>query len=581
MSSKLKTRLSLLAVTAAFAIGPGALTFNADNTTQLFAQEASSDRDANGLGILLDSPASATKHLSAGPINDALSLQAGVDATNIQTTTQTTQTTQKAARADENPFLPVQEEANLNIKDVQSSEPFSMGIMGTGSDVGATAATTGDAAAGEARNAAETEKAKVDETALQYYARTKDLKRLSADMRRLQQLYPDWRAPKDLFSEGPKIDEQPFWDLYKMGDYAAIRARIAQMQSSNPKWIPSDELLLKLQLGEARDMVYRAYDRGSWDEVISAAQSTEKLLVCDEMQVLWDVGEAFARVENYNRSFELYRYILDNCTDPKLRLSTVQKASSVLPPQGTIGLIALGKTTVDGGREFDDIAFNSTRRQLGEFIENGLFSETPANAEMERFVSFIKRKRSMQDANLVGWYFYSQREWAMAQTWFLQAARFERNPKSIEGVILTLRNLDETNDALAVSKRFAGLSPEIKTQYIEILSSSLTSKDSKHKVDADELAVMEEFVMENKSPLGAQALGWKYLADGERQTAAKWFTTSVEWKPTEGGVVGLAVLASREKNYARLADLKRQYEDEYKQLSEMKVYKKYKKRKRV
>jgi hypothetical protein len=415
-------------------------------------------------------------------------------------------------------------------------------------------------------------KPRVDDSALRYYAATKDLKRLGAEMRRLKTLYPDWQPPKDLFSPVASVSEQPLWEIYKTGNYAAVRAQIAQMQSTNPRWQPSDDLLYKLQLGETRSMIYRAYAQKRWNAVISVAQSYPPILVCTDMQVLWNVGESFAQMKDYAQSFDLYKYVLTNCDDPASRLATVQKASLVLPAKGITSLISLGKVMPDGSQEFENIGFDGVRRQIGEYIKDGDMAAAPTDEDLKRFVDFIQRTSSVNDAELMGWFFYTQQDWQLANSWFIQATQYQRTPKNIEGVILTLRNMERGDDALKVARRYLKASPEVAEQYIEIISESLTSKTPTVTLKDKELDDFEKIVVGNKSPLGAQALGWKYLSSGDKDKAKDWFTQSVGWKPTEGGVVGLAVLASRDKDYRVLSALKSEYRKDYASLDDFKIY---------
>lgn len=415
-------------------------------------------------------------------------------------------------------------------------------------------------------------KAKVDDSALRYYASNKDLKRLGAEMRRLKMLYPDWQPPKDLFSPVANVNEQPLWDIYKTGNYSAVRARIAQMQSSNPKWQPSDDLMQKLQMGETRSLIYRAYAQHRWQEVISTAQADPSILVCSDMQVLWNVGESFAQLRNYAQSFELYKYILTSCGDPAMRLATVQKAALLLPSEGMTSLISYGRIAADGTSEFENIGFDGIRRQIGEFIQHGDLSSVPSDEDLKRFVDFIQRTGSVADAGLIGWFFYAQEDWQMSNSWFIQAAQYERTPKNIEGVILTLRNLDRPEDALKVARRYLKASPGITKQYVEIVAESLTSEKPEITLKDKEFDGFEKIVADQKSALGAQALGWKYLNDGDKAKAKDWFTESVDWQPTEGGVVGLAVLASRAKDYKVLSSLKSEYLKDYASLDDFKIY---------
>jgi hypothetical protein len=264
---------------------------------------------------------------------------------------------------------------------------------------------------------------------------------------------------------------------------------------------------------------------------------------------------------------------LTNCDDAKQRLSTVQKASALLPPQGLTSLIAFGRTMPDGGTEFENVGFDGLRRQLGEFIQHGDFTSAPSDDDLKRFVDFVQRTGSSEDAGLIGWYFYSQEEWKTANSWFIQAAQYERTPKNIEGVILTLRNMEQPEDALKLARRYMKTSPEIAQQYIEVIASSLTADKPEVELKDKEIADFEKVVSDNKSALGAQALGWRYLNADDKEKAQVWFADSVAWKPTEGGVVGLAVMAARAKNYSALATLKAKYSKEYASLDDFKIYK--------
>jgi Tfp pilus assembly protein PilF len=412
----------------------------------------------------------------------------------------------------------------------------------------------------------------VDISALRYYASTRDLQRVGAELRRLKDLYPDWQPPKDLFTPTTAVDEEPLWKIYSTGNYAAVRASIARAQSVNPKWQPSDDLMAKLQLGETRSLISSAMAQSRWKDVISTAQALPSIMVCGEMQVQWNVAEAFARLRNYADAFEVYRYILTGCDDQNHRLATIQKASLLIPPAGLQSLLALGRTTPEGYPEFENIGFDGIRRQIGTFIEHGDFAEMPASEEIERFVNFVQRTASVQDANLIGWYFYAQKEWSNANAWFTQAAKFERDPKSIEGVVLTLRQMEKTDEALKVARHYVKMTPDIARQYIEIVASQLTADKPAIAIDEAETKLFMDTVTSQKSALGAQALGWKYLAENDKAAAKVWFADSVEWQPTEGGVVGLAVLAARARNYQALSSIKANYGKSYAALQDFKIY---------
>lgn len=412
----------------------------------------------------------------------------------------------------------------------------------------------------------------VDVTALRYYASQRNMERVGAETRRLQSLYPGWEPPADLFAEPSTIDEQPLWDLFGAGKYLEERARIHELKEANPGWVPSADLMTKLEDAEARVAMGTAYSLGNWDQVIAIAQARSTVLVCSQIEALWQVGEAFARKGAYAPAFETYKYVLGTCSDPAIRLSTVQKASLVLPNVGTEALVMLGQPQPDGTTEFTSIGFDDLRRRLAENV-NDRFEAAPVMPnELERFVNYVQLSRQPDDIGLIAWYYYSQKEWDAAQAWFSLGNRVQRDVKFIEGLILATRAAGDDDEALAMASEFRDRSPELAQQYIElvaeILSDPLTSEDFPKR----ELKDYEELVEAEESALGAQAIGWRYIEDDNLKRANSWFERSMDWEVTEGGVIGRAVVASRLKNYKTLASLKATYGDEYVELDDFKVY---------
>jgi hypothetical protein len=415
-------------------------------------------------------------------------------------------------------------------------------------------------------------RSEVDETALRYYAQTRDLKRLGAELRRLKTLYPDWDAPEDLFDTPTNISEQPLWDIFGSGDFVRVRTEMAKLQSENPNWKPSQELLDKLALAETRKLMERSHAQRNWGQVVTLAEGSPQLMVCAEMNTMWITAEALAQSRDFARAFDLYKYIVTTCEDPIERLSTVQKASLLLPEAGTRSLVALGNILPDGTGEFDDVSFDLVRRKMGLIAQGNGPATALTMEELQRFSDYVQRSFSAADAELFGWFYYGQQSWEASYHWFVSATRMTTSPKSVEGVILTLRNLQHRDEALQLARQYATQTPELKKIYIELVSAGLTDQESPLSLDEAELKSFEDYIFEQKSALGAQALGWHRLETKETKEASRLFEQSVEWEATEGGVVGLAVLASRAKSWGRVAAIKKQYGEKFAALDDVKVY---------
>ena len=425
-------------------------------------------------------------------------------------------------------------------------------------------ANAGDAATTNTTSADTTqEEHKVDETALRYYASTQDLKRLGAELRRLKALYPNWETPENLFDPVTSVQEQPLWDIFATGNYAAVRAELSRLQTANPQWKPSKDLIGKLRLAEARKVIDRSYAQKNWRQVIEMGQQTPELLVCGSINVLWQVGEALAQTRDYARAFDLYKYILSTCPVPEQRLSTVQKAGLLLPEAGLQSLIALGSIMPDGASEFEALGFDPLRAKMGKIASSDPVAEPVSATELEIFSSYVQRVGSGSDAGLFGWYYYSQQDFDAAKAWFTAAMRLTNDPKNVEGVVLCLRNAGKPDEAMAFAKRYGKNDPLVTKEYIEIVAAALTSEKSETVISEQELGTFEKAVFATKSAIGAQALGWKKLGEKDTKGAKVLFEQSLAWGPTEGGVIGRAVIATRAKDRVTLASLKTTYAEKY------------------
>ncbi|MEQ4600043.1 MAG: hypothetical protein ABN488_20000 [Methylobacteriaceae bacterium] len=407
-----------------------------------------------------------------------------------------------------------------------------------------------------------------DDAALRYYASQRDMARVGAEIRRIKALYPGWQPPADLFSSGPKVDEQPVWDRYTAGDLAGANQILERLRTENEGWEPTEDLQTKLADALARDAIQKAAQAGAWPAVLTAAQGRPALLTCNSVDLLWSVAEAFGRTGNLARSFDAYSYVLKTCGDPAERLATIQKATAVLPAQGTQALMALGGVGPDGRGEFESLRYDALRGEMGR-VASKLTATLPDTAELTRFADYIAQARSADDAALFGWYFYGQEKWKDAAGWFRAAGQLSTDPKNTEGLVLALRNDDDLPAAVALAYDNRDRSPEIGKIYIEMLSASLTAEGAR-RPDAASLDRFADVVESSRSALGAQSLGWNLIERDQPEAARAWFEKSVEWQESSEGVMGLAVAAARLKDRAGLKQVKATYEERYPELADFK-----------
>ena len=184
----------------------------------------------------------------------------------------------------------------------------------------------------------------VDETALREYARQNNVGRVEAETRRLQRLSPQWKPPADLWTARPSgPDEAPLWELYEGGHLDLLKEAIAERQSREPGWQPSDDLVEKMKEKEIRAAIVAGAAAGRWIEVAKLADDNGLTHATPDIELLWIVAEALGRTERSGEAAALYASVLENRTDLRERAGTLQKALVVLPMADAEKLIAMGK----------------------------------------------------------------------------------------------------------------------------------------------------------------------------------------------------------------------------------------------
>jgi tetratricopeptide (TPR) repeat protein len=385
--------------------------------------------------------------------------------------------------------------------------------------------------------------AKIDETALRYYAGLNDTARVAAEIARIRQKYPDWVPPDDLEFGTVAADERDLWDLFAQGRYDELTARITESQNDGEGHRPSKDLVNKLDQALARRDIARAAERSDWDGVLQIASGHEPMLVCAEMDVLWNVGRAAAGLGDTAQALAVYRYILSTCTDPAERLATVQKASELLPADLSGQLIAMGKRRPDGTGEFDRVRLDATRRVIGAAAA-GRSNERPDERDLQRLEAEARSRSGRDDAMLLGWYAFAAKKPADALDWFRTADAVKSDPKSIEGQALALRELKRIDEALALARADADKSPELRRIFVELVAAAITG-EAADRVDAGVIAQAGDIVAADRNAVAAQSIGWYRLNHGAAQEARTWFQRSLDFAPSAEAATGLALAADR------------------------------------
>lgn len=379
----------------------------------------------------------------------------------------------------------------------------------------------------------------VDESALRYFAQQGDTKRLKAEIARLKALYPNWTPPANPLAvptaKDPRLDAM--WKLYAEGKFAELHKTIAERQAQEPSWQPPGDLLKLLAIAETRERLVNASNLKQYDMVIRLATSAPSLLTCSEIDMLWRVGEAFARTDRPQRAEDDYRYILTECGDKANRLATMQKALALLPRDRVERLLELEKGSPDG--EFASIRDELARRSIAKGGTDPMFS-APAE-DVSRLERLAQTTNSAADALLLGWYDYRHDALQDAEKWFRKARQVKDSASAAQGLGLVLIKIRKPAEAENILFPWRATSPDTEATYLAAVA-NLLSQQPTPQIDESVLQRMAAEVVSRKDPASAQQFGWYARSFHQFEAAEAWFRKALDWKASdEPSAYGLAL----------------------------------------
>ena len=483
--------------------------------------------------------------VGGGPVSDAVAVtgSSGPDSAPPSSGGQPVRVVLPGENQDEG-AAPGTQSAQLQDAPLDLTRPRADGSSGTG----------GTGAAGQPRPAVNPSDPAVDESALRFFARTGDQRRLDAEMARLKLLYPDWIPPANPAAPEIYVDAEleRMWELFAAEEYAEVRAAIAERRAGERDWEPPVALIELLDEADSRVRLVNASNARQWNTVIEAAAAKPSLLTCAYVDVLWRVAEAFANTDRVPRAKDTYVYILNNCDNPQERVATLEKAADVLPAGELPALLALER-----GAEFAPVRDLLLRRRVGVTSEDPTLV-SPAD-DLARLAE-LAEDGDVADTLLLGWYYYRHDEPRKALDWFeIARQRDAESAKAVEGYTLSLIELDRFGEAEAASYEWRDKSEDNLAAYL-IAAVGLLATDPPARIAEPVLGRMAEVIVREKSLQGAEQMGWYAYNLGQLATASRWFETVLRWDPAyEPGAYGLAVVRWAMNDVATVDAIKRDW----------------------
>ena len=387
-----------------------------------------------------------------------------------------------------------------------------------------------------------------DESALRYYASLQQTQRAQTEMKRLQRLYPDWQPPENIFNTpaAGSVDEQPFWDLFAVGNMEQLRADIDKRMKKEPGWQPSADLMDKIRRKETRLSITGLWKSGKFKDIIAFIKGNSEAVGEDtDVDILWTVAEAYAKTKQTADALNIYKSIMKNNREPEQRLATVQKAMSILRMIDVEELIAMAKRDSRGRSELDGIAIDITRGRISAFLHDERPEPIPED-EMKAFEEYASKDKDPNQPGLVAWYYYKTKVFSQSLEWFKYAIEKGGDSMIAHGLAHSLRELGMYRETEEVS--YAWREPLVNNSilFIDILERDLT-KEIPPYIEPERLLRYAQVTMDNAAGEGAQGLAWYAYNSCQFQVAHEWFERAVAWLPKEATVYGYALTLQKLK----------------------------------
>ena len=175
-----------------------------------------------------------------------------------------------------------------------------------------------------------------------------------------------------------------------------------------------------------------------------------------------------------------------------------------------------------------------------------------SRGRVERFAKLVRVDRSSEGAKALGWFALSDATCAFAAPWFRDALAWSADgaddSKSEEGLAEALRAVGRYGEAEDVAYAQRDHAPEMRDLYKAIAIQELTQELPPVAIPEARMARFAQFVLAERSPDGAQALGWRRYRQPAEGYGAQWFALATTWtadKPRDAKMDEGYVLALR------------------------------------
>jgi tetratricopeptide (TPR) repeat protein len=193
-----------------------------------------------------------------------------------------------------------------------------------------------------------------DLRALRYYIAQNETVSIAAELRRLENAFPDWTAPDDMGAlelmapTTPTTEIDSIFTLIARNDIAAARRELSAARAAFPDWVPPADMLSLLTTANAQTVFDAAIAARDPDAALRVAMDEPTILRCNRINNAWQLAELQKQTGDRAGALSVYRQILRACSSTADVAATIEKADSVANIDELRMLVATAQQQIPG-----------------------------------------------------------------------------------------------------------------------------------------------------------------------------------------------------------------------------------------
>lgn len=235
-----------------------------------------------------------------------------------------------------------------------------------------------------------------------------------------------------------EVDEVWLWDAFHRGDYAAVRARIADYRRQQPDWRPPEELLRLLADAEVDQAVELFRSGGKAEALIRMHARYPERFDCSHQYRRLALADAWQQRGAMDRAERVYRTIHHQCKG-YLRIEALEHAAEQLPEARFAALLKLADSKGWSAEQRQRLAALKLRHLMHQASKSA--DRQVLLAQADALAAELVRLKSAPLARSLAWLNLEQKRPERALDLFAKSRQWQDSDEAIKGEILALHEL--------------------------------------------------------------------------------------------------------------------------------------------